>query len=668
MGVRTCSEITCWKHASDLHGDSNTRLPFFPPLRQGELIYSAVARYHCLIGRLHAGITLRSTIGRTKSKFVTAGAPSYISTFSKRLPLTHPNLNVEQLIRQHTVIPMLGYFLDPASRNALQERFLSDSSSAGAFASLGLTRFPHMAFHRSLAFCRTCAIEDAANYGSSHWHVEHQIPGVFSCLKHSELLAIGCTTCGLSISSPYSLDIPRVGCVRAGHDLIPVKLPECIDPTELADLSTAAAQIQSRPDGMPGNSWVENFKAVLASRGFLRLSVIDRRMVHKQILERFSLPLLQWAGCVDHSGSIRESWLSQLLNWRTRKAPLSCLILVLAFSDDVEAFESSVRELSASDTRHLQVHVWNSGSRETLAWCENEIAGLRRSAIALGTTVQSVLNGHTSGHRSDQRKRELFHRISQFIVRAVNKGLPLSAVAMQLTVKKSVVLARLGDSQRSDLDSRAFKEQRERAQSMVLDYLSRHPNASRSELGRSLKSHWKWLKLYDSDWLDAAVMPGKRPGLKPIAGSQDEDDKLAARLRSAAIALLQRRRFPRLTSSSIATEARVTSRERKHVLKLRNSAAVISEYEETAEEWWKRRLTSYVSIAGREDPILTSNRIKQEHHLPMAVPKWMQDFMREECLRQGFEWTAKRTRHRHASREHTKSRNFRQLRQRREAT
>lgn len=62
--------------------------------------------------------------------------------------------------------------------------------------------------NKNWRWCRECIEDDFDNYGISYYHYQHQIPGVFSCYKHSSVLCSTCSKCGFSISLIQQSYIP----------------------------------------------------------------------------------------------------------------------------------------------------------------------------------------------------------------------------------------------------------------------------------------------------------------------------------------------------------------------------------------------------------------------------------------------------------------------------
>ncbi len=650
MGQNNHTTIVRWCHSEPR--EEPDRLLFFPPLRNGELLYSGIGRFHHLLGRLHSAHTLRVAIGRINAKVRTAGVPSYIAALSKRLPVHHPQRDRALLLDQHTLVPMLSYFLDEKSRNAVRDRFMSDQPSAGSLAMLGHTKHRHMDFHRSLALCRKCVVKDA-ELGIPHWHVEHQAPGTFYCVEHGELLVVGCERCGLSVPSNTVPTLPSLTCIQERHRPIFASPPANVPEEELVLLAQESRAIAQRPLGQGNRSWVETEKALLLRDGFVRLSVLDRGKIYDHLRSRFSEGLLRWIGCIDERRSSKYAWIGMLFNWRTRSPALDCLVFTVAFHGSVERYEKAAAEVELTDSVMFEDDVWNAKWKIDQEKHFHEASGLLRAARSLSVPLKDILDGHVSGRRTDQRKRELRSRALAFIADGAEAGVPIRSIARRLMVPRDIIYRCLTECDAKlsrDAKGKEFARVRERCRTMVSKFLARNPNSTRSAVLSALKQRAKWLMQFDKVWYDKAL-PSKIPtGRAKREGTDDQDAAFALRLKDAAAALRKRASMPCITAASLAAEAGATSFERSKLLEMPRSAEVVAAESETFEVWWKRRLCAYVAIAGADDEVITSNRIKQEHHLPLNPPEWMHAFIREEALRQGYAWVAKRSPWHHPNR------------------
>lgn len=644
MGRNNHTTIVRWRHAES-PPEKPDRLLFFPLLRTGELLYSGIARFHHQLGSLHGEHTLQVAIGRRNSKGRTAGVPSYIAALSDRLPVHHPQRERELLLDRHTVVPMLTYFLDEKSRGAVRHRFVSDQPSAGSLAMLGHTKHRHMDFHRSLALCRKCVVRDA-ELGLPHWHVEHQAPGTFYCAEHGELLVVGCERCGPSVTSNSVPLLPSLTCIQERHRPIFVSRPSKVPEQELVLLARESAVMVQRPEGQGNRSWVETEKALLLRQGFVRLSVLDRGKIYDHLRSQVSEGLLRWIGCIDEGRSSKYSWIGMLFNWRTRSPALDCLVFSLAFHGSLDAFEKAATEVELSESVVFEDDVWNAKWKGDHEKHFHEASNLLRAARSLNAPLSVLLEGRAPGRRDDQRKRELRSRALAFIVTGVRTGLPVRSIARRLLVPKEIIQQCLTESDArlsSDAGAKEFARTRERCRMMVAKFLAKQPRATRAEVLRHLKARATWLKRFDADWYDKALPRKKPPGSARREATADEDAALAGRLKAAATALRKRASMPRLTAASLASEAGASSFERSRVLSMPRCAAVVAAEAEAFDVWWKRRLRAYVAIAGAGDEVITSNRIRQEHHLPLNPPEWMHAFIRDEALKQGYSWVAKRS-------------------------
>ena len=623
-----------------------TRLPFFPVLREGELLYSGIARFYHLLGGFNARYTLRLITGRNEIRSRTAGAPAYIAAFAERLPIHHPNRDAEILLNRHTVVPMLTYFLDRRSREAVRNRFLTDGSPPASLAMLGHTVRRHMHFHRSLAFCPTCVMQDAEQFGTPHWHVEHQLPGVFICPMHGKRLAIGCERHGLTANSVYRAELPPMICLRKRHPSILVPFPAGVPDHEITLLAGELAEMLKRPMGAGVGSWVEASRIFLLKMGFGRVSVLDRVRIHDHLRSRFSDALLRWVGFSDDERSRDYSWISKLFNWRKRAAVLNCLVFILAFYESLAGFEEAAKKFESSDALLFQDDVWNASWDTDRTKRSHQASNLRRAASSLETTLGAVLRGKVGGSRQDQRKRDLLKRTLDFVLSEVKSGASINSIARHLRVRSADIrrhLEPLHPKVLAEVTRSAFLRTRNRHRVAITNYLARNPLATRTELSRSLPQCVPWIRKFDGDWYESNNfrIPPRGKIWKPP--TEDNDLAFAERLKVAADALIARESLPRLSTHALLTEAAATCRERLHVIQMPRSAAEIAEHVETREDWWRRRIRIYVATAGSINCKISSNRIKQEHQLPKTTPKWMRDFIRDEATRQGFTWVAGRS-------------------------
>lgn len=89
-------------------------------------------------------------------------------------------------------------------------------------------------------FCRACIDNDTQKFGAPYFHRDHQLPGVFHCLKHREPLIDGCLACGWKMKKlelnpipPADGKCPKCGKRLLGHNPIFTNKMERIEKASL---------------------------------------------------------------------------------------------------------------------------------------------------------------------------------------------------------------------------------------------------------------------------------------------------------------------------------------------------------------------------------------------------------------------------------------------------
>lgn len=85
------------------------------------------------------------------------------------------------ILQFQTLFPLFARYLSDSQAVKLRSAMMSGHGSAfmGSLSPCYKLRF--FAGHK---FCPRCAEEDFNNYGTTYWHVEHQVPGVSACFRH----------------------------------------------------------------------------------------------------------------------------------------------------------------------------------------------------------------------------------------------------------------------------------------------------------------------------------------------------------------------------------------------------------------------------------------------------------------------------------------------------
>lgn len=628
-------------------------VPFFPILRTLEIPYSGIARFHFLTGNINGQQTLRLTIGVNQMKARTAAFPSYLRSFVERLPNHHPNRDIAGLLKKHTAVPMLTYFLEEPRRDAVIRYFLNGSVPQ-AFAMLGFTKNPHMQTHRSLAMCLKCCQEDEADYGIAHWHAEHQCPGSFVCHRHGESLIWGCVKCGPFVASVYTPVLPSSSCSRKGHKLLNIEPPPGVTDDELRLMAAEARALLQSPSGFGAGNWVEATRDALTREGCTRQTILNHKKILDLLQSKYSDGLLKWIGCLSRSGRrvTPNPWILKVFNWRSRAPVLDCMIMTLAMSESVSKFEGRVGGTVGQMTTSPCPPIIRKLSGSDALKVRHDLMNLSRIAAALGKNPEALIREGQVDSASTQSRKDLRDRFSRTMIAAANSDFRRDALSRHLGVQERELRRFLNEASQQGRGverRRGLERERERTRALVASILKSHPKATLADLSRRMKGRVTWMRTCDREWFEAHAPKGIGRGRRTSSVERSEDEHWANKLQEAYARLLQQSSMPRISESRLVAEAGLGSRYRINSEGAHKCQKFLQAMIETPEQHWRRRISRYVAIAGAKDPIVTFSRIRIEHSVPADRPAWIREFVRTEALRQGFQWIPKRHRQYHAA-------------------
>lgn len=155
-----------------------------PEPREGELLYSMLARSFHYLQAPAAGPYMRETVGR-RWAIASAGLPCNLEVLAVETAQADHGAYVDRLIDNATLFPFYTAFLPASLRE--NARAALRSSGAGLYTRLGLAAF-RVPGPRHLHFCPDCFDEMQASHGDAWWRREHQIPGIMLCALHGRVL------------------------------------------------------------------------------------------------------------------------------------------------------------------------------------------------------------------------------------------------------------------------------------------------------------------------------------------------------------------------------------------------------------------------------------------------------------------------------------------------
>lgn len=151
----------------------------------GETLFSLVSRQHALSVHAKPADTCLHWFGHALIGSA-HDLPARIATFTERTKGRFGSTS--SVIYKHTLLP---YYLPfrSAQDSANAVAAMSGESIGSLKAQLGILATRFGAAH-PLKACKRCIEQDEANHHVAYWHLEHQLPGVWICPWHSEMLLV----------------------------------------------------------------------------------------------------------------------------------------------------------------------------------------------------------------------------------------------------------------------------------------------------------------------------------------------------------------------------------------------------------------------------------------------------------------------------------------------
>ncbi len=152
-------------------------ITFFPTFYPDELVYSLLSRYYSKSGYpayiFAAEDLFENKIIKPDIEFLNPLKKEVLDVITK-------NTSIESIIKDHTMFPYYGRFINKERRRKAYETLMEMSGSI-----YNLLAIPTNKEKRYLRYCPYCVEEDREKYGETYWHRTHQMIDVNICPIHS---------------------------------------------------------------------------------------------------------------------------------------------------------------------------------------------------------------------------------------------------------------------------------------------------------------------------------------------------------------------------------------------------------------------------------------------------------------------------------------------------
>ncbi|MBV5328417.1 MAG: TniQ family protein [Chlorobium sp.] len=477
-----------------------TRLSFLPNPADGETIYSIMCRCAERTGLPH-GYIINSLTGQRLRTPVLSALPGYIDIISRSTPVGHIWRDAMKIVDDHTALPYYVYFLPTKERQEWASKLVIGKSSLPILMALGLTMYPTSSGSRHPRYCPQCAVEQIRKFGFSFFRRHHQLPGVFVCAEHKEILSHGCGVCGSYPIKNRGLSMP--GRCKCEH-LTP--LPVISIQTDISQLFWIAREseyvVNSSGTGHSDPSAV--LKEAAIQRGFGRGKIIDYCKLAAGIESRFGVDMLQQIGVEVWVNQKPAAWLRRILQASSndRKKPSILLLLIIGtLFDSVKDFEAweNCEELSS-----------RGASKET-----DKLKGLKRLidknykvaaiskhfGVAYGTVIREIRKQGLSMPLSNRMKNKLGARL-ELIQSDLKAGVPKTEIMRNHDCSEElIILIELDQPTLNETHKQSSKLAiRDKHRRTLLEFLEQNPDVGRATIMAQLPTCYDYFSRTDKEW------------------------------------------------------------------------------------------------------------------------------------------------------------------------
>ncbi|MGR5108087.1 TnsD family Tn7-like transposition protein [Vibrio jasicida] len=419
--------------------------------------------------------------------------PSYIPGLSRLIGL--PELVI---VNEMTTFQYYKPFCSEEVTNVLLKSLISGHTASlqarlGKIASRLPSKLP-------LTSCPLCVAYDIETYGTSYWHIIHQVAGLNVCPIHK---------CYLH---------------KQPHSSMRIVLPTARKPIQFANNTDEVGfskLIQNELNYYPANislSTIHNcYLQQLAVQGLLTShSRIKQRMLRCLLLDNLNSIHIEKKIEAYFTSQINKHQYPECLfyNIQAVHQPLKHLLFISALFNDWAHFLDCL-ETSQQTLPQKNIAIPTPPVAAAINW-ELAIAELksgssmRAVAKSFGTTVNTLkIKAAQQNIKVDTRPSKLFKDTEEQILNRLDKGDKTQSIAADFGLSVGAIEKVL--SKHSELKEVRkkirFSEARNLRCTEVLDYLVKYPNATRNQIKRELNGAYMWLYRHEREWLYKNLPP-----------------------------------------------------------------------------------------------------------------------------------------------------------------
>jgi len=344
---------------------------------------------------------------------------------------------------------------------------------------------------QALKYCPLCSEEDYYQFGASYWHRNHQLVGVTSCAKHGIHLQ------SVKRQSKRPQLPPLVGTIHQSS-MFEQRLSELVV-NEIVDIDA---------------TWQKSdtYKAYFRRLNALGMLTQSGRIKHQQ-LKAYLVENLEAMAVLEYPfpsiyDAVLKGKFSECLFYRSSctHQPIKHFVFILSLFDSWSEFKKMI---TAEEHERAEEQPKEKFSHSAINWDEglrlvSEGASLRAAAKIINTTVSTLkIKAQQNNLTVDTRPSKITPLVERAIWRKLILGKKTQDIAKEFNVSTGAIEKVLTKHLwLPELRKRIrYYEKLKHHEAKISHYLSFHPNATRNEIRKDVRSSYYWLYKHEQKLL-----------------------------------------------------------------------------------------------------------------------------------------------------------------------
>jgi hypothetical protein len=608
---------------------------FFPTPAPGETIFSVICRLRARSG-LQEKIILNALTGQRHKAAILHAIPGYLNRISAVLPFEHPWKDTTYAIAKHTTLPYFLYFDEPEHRQKWVREVADTIDCQSLGLSLGLSMYKGQAYPAHPRYCPKCAQEQLQTFGFTFFLREHQLPWVFVCWKHYNVLSHGCNVCGPYPIKKIGLSMPGTCACSSGAVHLNVL---SIQPSMRAPLQWIAEQstFMVRSEGTACGRIRKLLRDALIGAGLSRGKILDSQAIAGALSHRFGEKFLYWSGYPVWTGGRPSAWLLRMFNNKgmdeIRSPLLPFLFVIGVLFGSVQKFESvsgTIRPQQSRDIGAKEKKYYSGISSQmgdTISkfaregkWGVDWIA--KKLELTAGQVTAELHRRQIRIPLSQSKRIRIGENNLNEIIRLLQLGTEKKGLMSQFEL--SVQLLRDIELDQPGLNAVHFQavhqRRKEAHRDIVRELLKDNSDLGRANVQNLKCSTYEFLLRYDKSWFHANVpkkaIAGYKASRKNILDWSTIDRQKADELESIVReAYLSQKKPVWITQTWCLRTLKILNKYIANPLRFPMVTAVMDELVETPEAFAERKIT-WIFNHWQADDTVSVNRLRRRVGLP----------------------------------------------------